>query len=143
VGPKSDGTFPDESISRLQQVGAWMKVNGDAIYGTKASPLPALTWGRCTKKEQNGNTTLYLSVFNWPADKKLVVPGLTQPVTSAILLAGGKKLATAASNDGLVITVPEQAPDKIASVIKLQVKGVVADKRFNGAGASGLGNMKD
>jgi alpha-L-fucosidase len=143
IGPKADGTFPDESIARLKQVGEWMKVNGEAVYGTKASPLPALAWGRCTKKEQKGNTILYLSVFNWPADKKLVVPGLTQPVIAATLLAGGKKLATATSKDGLVITVPDQPSDKIATVIKLQVKGSVADKRFSGAGASGLGNMKE
>jgi alpha-L-fucosidase len=143
VGPKADGTFPDESIERLKQVGAWMKVNGEAIYGTKASPLAAVTWGRITKKEQKGNTTLYLSVFNWPADNKLVVPGLKQPVTSATLLGPGKKLSTAASGDGLVITLPEKAPDAIASVIKLQVKGIVADKRFTGAGASGLGGVKE
>ncbi|WP_207512444.1 alpha-L-fucosidase [Longitalea luteola] len=138
VGPKADGTIPDESIARLQQVGAWMKVNGESIYGTKASPLAPLSWGRCTKKEQNGNTILYLSVFNWPADKKLVVPGVTQPVTSATLLANGKKLATASSKNGLTITLPEQAPDKMASVIKLQVKGKITDKRFTGAGTSGL-----
>jgi alpha-L-fucosidase len=138
VGPKADGTFPDESIERLKQVGAWMKVNGEAIYGTKASPLAAVEWGRITKKEQNGNTTLFVSVFNWPANKKLVLPGLQQPVTSATLLANGKKLTTAKSGDGLVITLPENAPDAMASVIKLQVKGIVADKRFTGAGASGL-----
>jgi alpha-L-fucosidase len=139
VGPKDDGTIPDESIARLKQVGAWMKVNGEAIYGTKASPLAAVSWGRITKKEQkDNNTILYLSVFNWPTDKKMVVPGLTQTVTSATLLAGGKKLATAASKDGLVITVPEQAPDKVATVIKVLVKGKVSDKRFTGAGTSGL-----
>jgi alpha-L-fucosidase len=138
VGPKDDGTIPAESIARLQQVGAWMKVNGEAIYGTKASPLAAVSWGRITKKELKDNTILYLSVFNWPADKKLVVPGLTQAVTSATLLAGGKKLATAASKEGLVITVPEQAPDKVATVIKVVVKGQVSDKRFTGAGTSGL-----
>jgi alpha-L-fucosidase len=66
------------------------------------------------------------------------VPGLTRPVVSAALLAGGKKLAAAASKDGLIITLPEQAPDKIASVIKLEVKGKVGDKRFTGKGASGL-----
>jgi alpha-L-fucosidase len=143
VGPKADGTFPDESIARLKQVGAWMKVNGEAIYGTKASPLAEVPWGRITKKEQHGNTTLYLSVFNWPADKKLIVPGLQQPVTSAKLLATGKKLATAKSGGGLVITLPENAPDAMASVIKLEVKGVIADKRFTGAGASGLGSMKE
>ncbi len=143
VGPKADGTFPDESIARLKQVGAWMKVNGEAIYGTKASPLAEVPWGRITKKEQNGNTTLYLSVFNWPVDKKLVVPGLQQLVTSAKLLGAGKKLATAKSGEGLVITLPENAPDAIASVIKLEVKGIVADKRFTGKGTSGLGSVKE
>jgi alpha-L-fucosidase len=143
VGPKADGTFPDESIARLKQVGAWMKVNGEAIYGTKASPLSEVPWGRITKKEQHGNTTLYLSVFNWPADKKLVVPGLQQPVTSAKLLATGKKLATAKSGGGLVITLPENAPDAMASVIKLEVKGIIADKRFTGTGTSGLGSVKE
>ncbi|MCS3801381.1 alpha-L-fucosidase [Niastella sp. OAS944] len=138
VGPKDDGTIPAESIARLQQVGAWMKVNGEAIYGTKASPLAAVTWGRITKKEQKDNTILYLSVFNWPADKKLVVPGLTQSVISATLLAGGKKLAAATGKDGLVITVPDQAPDKMATVIKVLVKGKVSDKRFTGTGTSGL-----
>lgn len=138
VGPKDDGTIPAESIARLQQVGAWMKVNGEAVYGTKASPLAAVSWGRITKKEQNGNTVLYLSVFNWPAGKKLVVPGLQQPVVSATLLAGAKKLAAAKNSEGIVITVPEKAPDNMASVIKLVVKGTVPEKRFTGAGASGL-----
>ncbi|HEY1202049.1 MAG TPA: alpha-L-fucosidase [Niastella sp.] len=138
VGPKDDGTIPAESIARLQQVGAWMKVNGEAIYGTKASPLAAVTWGRITKKEQKDNTILYLSVFNWPADKKLVVPGLTQSVISATLLAGGKNLTAAKTAAGIVITVPEKAPDNIASVIKLVVKGKIAEKQFTGAGASGL-----
>ncbi|OQP67618.1 alpha-L-fucosidase [Niastella populi] len=138
VGPKDDGTIPAESIARLQQVGAWMKVNGEAVYGTKASPLAAVSWGRITKKEQNGNTILYLSVFNWPAGKKLVVPGVQQPVVSATLLAGAKKLAAAKTSEGIVISVPEKAPDNMASVIKLVVKGIVPEKRFTGAGASGL-----
>lgn len=138
VGPKADGTIPNESIARLKQVGAWMKVNGEAIYDTKASPLAPLSWGRCTRKEQNGNTVLYLSVFNWPADKKLVVPGVTQPVTLATLLGTGKKLATASSKGKLTITLPEQAPDKMASVIKVQLKGKISDKRFTGTGTSGL-----
>jgi alpha-L-fucosidase len=123
IGPKADGTIPDESIERLKQVGSWMKVNGEAVYGTKASPLKPLTWGRCTRKEQNGNTILYLSVFEWPANGKLVVPGIQKPVTSATLLANGKKVTTASSAEGLVITLPEKAPDPIASVIKVQLKG--------------------
>lgn len=122
VGPKADGTFPQESIDRLKQVGAWMKVNGESIYGTKASPLKPLAWGRCTKKENGNKTTLYLSVFNWPADGRLEVPGLTQNVVSAKLLANGSKLKTEKSADGIVITLPAKAPDAIASVVKVEVK---------------------
>jgi alpha-L-fucosidase len=43
----------------------------------------------------------------------------------------------------LVITLPESAPDAMASVIKLEVKGIVADKRFTGTGTSGLGSVKE
>ncbi|HEY8898761.1 MAG TPA: alpha-L-fucosidase, partial [Niastella sp.] len=70
------------------------------------------------------------SVFDWPKDGKLVVPGLQQPVISAKLLATGKTVSTSGTNDGLVITLPEKAPDTIASVIKVQVKGIVPVKGF-------------
>jgi alpha-L-fucosidase len=124
VGPKADGEFPVQSIESLKAIGAWMKVNGESIYATKASPLAPLPWGRCTRKEQNGNTTLYLSVFEWPNDGKLVVPGLKNKVTSAKLLSDGKTLKTKTDNSGLVITVPEKSSDPIATVIKLELKGM-------------------
>jgi alpha-L-fucosidase len=44
VGPKADGTFPQESIDILKGMGEWMKINGEAIYGTKACPLGLFTW---------------------------------------------------------------------------------------------------
>ncbi|MDB5226653.1 MAG: alpha-L-fucosidase [Bacteroidota bacterium] len=126
VGPKPDGTFPQESVDRLKAIGAWMKVNSEAIYATKASPLQPLTWGRCTKKENGNNTTLYFSVFDWPKDGKLVVPGLKNEVVSGKLLANGVSVKTQLTNDGLVINLPATAPDAIASVIKVEVKGNVA-----------------
>lgn len=123
VGPKSDGTFPEESIDRLKEMGAWMKVNGEAIYKTDATPLAPMAWGRCTSKENKNTTTLYFSVFDWPKDGKLVVPGVKNEVVSANLLANGSKLKTGLSSEGLVITLPAKAPDAIASVIKVVVKG--------------------
>src|SRR5258706_7643068 len=89
VGPKPDGTFPQESMDILKGMGAWMKVNGEAIYDTKASPFGLFTWGRCTEKMNGDNITLYFSVFDWPKDGKLVIPGLKNEIVSAKLVANG------------------------------------------------------
>ena len=59
-----------------------MKVNGEAIYGTTASPFEKLAWGRCTQKPGK----LYLHVFDWPKDGKLLVP-IANRVNKAYLLA--------------------------------------------------------
>jgi alpha-L-fucosidase len=124
VGPTKEGEIPAPSIERLKEVGAWMKVNGKAIYGTTATPFKRLPWGRCTTKVSGSETTLYLHVFNWPADGKLVVPGLKNSVKSVRLLAGGKKLKSSNTADGVVIEVPAIAPDKISSTVVLTIKGV-------------------
>ena len=49
IGPTSEGVFPQASVERLADIGKWMKVNGEAIYGSTASPFKRLTWGRCVK----------------------------------------------------------------------------------------------
>ncbi|MEO5684634.1 MAG: alpha-L-fucosidase [Chitinophagaceae bacterium] len=128
VGPKADGTFPQQSIDLLKEMGVWMKRNGEAVYGTKASPFGLFDWGRCTKKETAKNTILYLSVFEWPKDGKLLVPGLQNKIAAASLLANGAKLKSSQSKEGTLIIVPAQAPDSIATVIKLEVKGHVASQ---------------
>ena len=127
VGPTSQGVIPEPSEERLQAIGAWMKVNSEAIYDTTASPFPQqLAWGRCTKKVSKDGATLYLHVFNWPADGKLVVPALEGKVQSAKLLADGKSLPmTVDATGALVLSLPQTAPDKISSTIKLEVKGSV------------------
>jgi alpha-L-fucosidase len=129
IGPTAQGDIPAPSIDRLRQVGAWMKVNGEAIHGTSASPFKRLPWGRCTQKSSGRDTTLYLHVFNWPADGRLVVPGLKNPVTSARLLAEGTNLKAVNSNEGVVVTVPSTAPDKMSSTLVLGIEGApeVAD----------------
>jgi len=128
VGPKANGEFPEESVQLLQAMGTWMKVNGEAVYATQASPLPPLTWGRCTQKENPEGTTLYLSVFSWPPDGKLMVPGLKNIILSSKLLGNGAALKTSSSDEGLTIHVPAQAPDAIASVIKIEVKGKLVNR---------------
>lgn len=125
IGPRGDGSVPVESVKSMRAIGAWMRVNGDSIYGTTASPFEKLAWGRATKKLTRGGATLYLHVFDWPADGRLLVPGLKNEVESATLLAGGKKLTAATVADGVVVTVPSAAPDKISSTVVLKVKGAL------------------
>jgi len=123
VGPTGDGVIPAGSVERLKEVGLWMKVNGEAIYGTTGCPLKGLAWGRCTKKTTPGGATLYLHVFDWPKNGKLLIPALKNSVESATLLAGGVKLKTSAKDGALTIALPATPPDKISSTIVLKVKG--------------------
>jgi alpha-L-fucosidase len=124
IGPKGDGSVPPESVQSMQAIGAWMKTNGESIYATTASPFEKLDWGRCTQKQlPGGKTRLYLHVFAWPADGKLVVPLTTGPSASARLLAGGKSLVVTAGDKQTTIGVGAEAPDKIATVIELDVNG--------------------
>ncbi len=125
IGPKADGTFPEESIERLRDIGKWMKVNGEAIYATEASPLDSLGWGRCTMKADGDNTILYLFVFDWPADGKLIVPGLKNKIITSDLLANGSNLIAESKENNTIIKVPSAAPDGTASVIKLKVEGKI------------------
>ncbi|HEX6736727.1 MAG TPA: alpha-L-fucosidase, partial [Vicinamibacteria bacterium] len=82
---------------------------------------PPLPWGRCTRKASASGDTLYLHVFDWPADGKLVVPGIKGPVDSARLLAGGPALEVLAPGDGVVIKLPAKAPDALSSTIALKL----------------------
>lgn len=123
IGPKPDGTFPQQSVEALSAIGKWMKLNGESIYATHASPLPPVSWGRCTQKNSEAGTILYLHVFDWPSDGKLLVPGLHQAITRAKLLANGTLCRAKQTPEGVLIQLPAKAPDSIASVIKLQLTG--------------------
>jgi alpha-L-fucosidase len=123
VGPTAEGEIPAESIKLLKEVGVWMKTNGEAIYGTQASPFKRLPWGRCTTKPAGEDTLLYLHVFNWPADAMLTIPGLENAVKSAEVLAGGAKITVTPSPAGPVLALPAPAPDPISSTLKLVIEG--------------------
>jgi len=121
VGPTSEGLIPQPSVERLAAMGQWMKVNSESIYGTTASPIGALPWGRCTAKSGK----LYLHVFNWPKDDRLEIPGMRSVVKKAYLLADKKHRSLAVNRpdeNRLVVSVPEKAPDAIDTVVVLEIK---------------------
>ncbi len=106
-------------MERLAEIGDWMKVNSEAIYGTTASPFKKLAWGRCTQKPGK----LYLHVFDWPADGRLAVP-LASAVKSAYLLATpSTKLTVDSAADGKIVHVPAASPTPHAGVVVLEIEG--------------------
>ncbi|MDE6822551.1 MAG: alpha-L-fucosidase [Bacteroides acidifaciens] len=124
VGPDPTGTIPAPAMDCLKQVGEWMKVNGEAIYATQRSEVfPA--WGECIRKDEKKNSVYYLSVFKWPKDGKLTFE-TPHKVKKATLLADKSTLKFSKTNNGIVIDVPAKAPDKIATVIKLELSGKLA-----------------
>lgn len=126
VGPTGEGVFPHESVERLEGIGRWMDANGEAVHESHASPFPALPWGRSTQRSLPGGATrLYLHVFDWPSDGRLVVGGLLNTARRAFLLADPAKreLKVTRQGDDLVIAVPAGAPDAVASVVVLEVAG--------------------
>jgi alpha-L-fucosidase len=126
VGPTSEGVIPPESVERLAEVGKWMKVNGEAIYGTSANPFPYdVPWGVITSKPGR----LYLHVFRWPG-KELVLYGLRSKVQQAKLLAGAlvrfaQKEDELNGYTALTLSLPAQPLDPNDSVIALDIAGKV------------------
>ena len=122
VGPTAEGEIPVPSLERMTAIGKWMKVNGAAVYGTSANPFPRKpAWGRVTQKGE----MLYLFVFDLPANRRLVLPGLKNKIKGAWLLADSAKAQLAvASGETAAVTVPEGAAlDPYATVVAVQLDG--------------------
>jgi alpha-L-fucosidase len=124
IGPDATGRIPEPSVKILQDLGRWMKTNSEAIHATTASPFPRrLPWGRVTQKTaDDGTTTLFLHVWDWPADGLLLLPTLQTKPSSARILATNQRASAKLSPDGLVVRLRDAAPDPDVSIVKLTFK---------------------
>jgi alpha-L-fucosidase len=143
IGPRSDGTIPDEVQQVLRDVGSWLKTNGEAIYGTR----PWRVYGEgpthvtagsfhdtdtATYTEQDFRFTtkdkiLYAIELAWPSNREAVIHALgnsvgSQKIESVDLLAGDAALRFQQQTDGLHIQLPAQAPGKYAYTFRIRFK---------------------
>lgn len=115
VGPRPDGTFPDTAVATLQEVGAWLAVNGASIYGTRAGPVGPRPWGVTTQK----GDTVYVHLLQG-SDRVLALPALPRRVTGATLLDGGLPVLVAQANDAVTLTLPRRdaaAADQVIALV--------------------------
>ena len=120
VGPTPEGYIPRPSVERLEAMGAWLEVNGEAIYGAHASPFPQPRWnGRFTQKED----AVYVIVFerNRRPDGwiDLPVPEGFSDQSQALLLSNGKQLEMIQDQGRVYIDLPDSLPDPQGTVIKI------------------------
>jgi len=121
VGPDSNGAIPNIGIEFLQESGRWIQKYPQVVYDAGSSPWGyALPWGDVTTNDKS----LYLSVGQWPTNGKLYLPGLKSKVKKISLLDGSKSssLKFSKDNDWLVIEVPYKAPEKLISVIEVELE---------------------
>jgi len=116
IGPDGRGMVPEDCEIKLDSVGQWMKANGQSIYGCKASSLPQPLWGRITAKGKK----LYLHVFDWPADGKLVVQNLNKTAIRAYVLNTKTKISCTMSSVGLELALTVKMFNESDTVIVLE-----------------------
>jgi alpha-L-fucosidase len=130
VGPNMEGEIPQICQDNLLEIGKWLEVNGEAIYGTQPSPFHYLSWGRATRKDN----TLYLLIYDWPENRTLKVPINNKIKNVYLLVKPDYKLKTHQENEHLLIDLPLFPPDPIASVIAIEFEGEITVKPIPSVG---------
>ena len=116
IGPKADGSIPEESTKILNTVGAWMEKNSQSIYGAERCQVRTSMYAGYTRR---GNT-LYMHIHFWPG-ATAVIPGLETKVKSAKLLASGKPVEFKQEELRVVLTgLPESAPDTPVTTLAIE-----------------------
>ena len=115
VGPMPDGRIEPRQVEVLKQVGAWMDVNGESIYGTRGGPWKPTKAIASTRKGK----TIYVHVLKWP-DDVVKLPDIPAKIVSAEILGGGRA-EFRQTESGIEITVDAALRDTNDTVVALKL----------------------
>lgn len=121
IGPRANGDVPYEISNRLLEMGKWLDINGEAIYGAEAFDLDKdqHDWGKITCKQDGNKFKIYLHVYNWQLNKKLYLTGVSSSPERVYLLADKQKalLDFKFSEVFTEVSLPNEQPDNYISVV--------------------------
>ena len=117
VGPMADGRIEKRQVDRLKEIGDWLNINGEAVYGTRGGPYLPTNYMVSTRK---GNK-IYLHLFNAPkANLTLPFPKGVK-IKNAYFLQDGQVVKIDKNKSSIIINLPESLPDVVASVVVLEL----------------------
>ena len=136
IGPKPDGSVPDEAVPRLTAVGKWLAANGESVYGKverameRMMGMPAMGFpGPFVLKGR----TAYMWVFNW-IGQELVIGGTRTPLRRASFLASGKPIRFKQEQKRLILyDLPDKNPDRTAGVCVIRLDFASVPRQVHGA----------
>ena len=116
VAPMFDGRIEQRQIKRLAEIGDWLKINGESIYGTKGGPFKPANWMASTYKENK----IYIHLFKW-LEEKLILPEFPgYKIQSVSILNSGQELSYETVNDKTEIKLPSKQIDLNDEIIEIQ-----------------------
>lgn len=123
IGPMGNGKFDQKDSEILAGIARWNKLNGESIYKAGQTSLPLQSWGVTTLAKDK----VYLHVFNWPLNRKIVLGGLESAVGEPYFLADASRNTLKVVHKGgtLEVEVPKVMPDTLNTVIVLPLKGAL------------------
>jgi len=137
IGPRPDGSVPEEAVERLTAIGKWTAAHGEAMYGPVVSTLETqVEWtntGNWTLKD--GGRTVYYWCHRWTGGGRLVIGGIRTRVLRITNITTGKPVAFTQSGERLVMTgLPRTCPDKTVGVTVFKLKCTAKFRHVLGAG---------
>jgi alpha-L-fucosidase len=117
VSPPATGKFEDHVVQRLEEIGHWLKHNGESYYATRGGPYKPGKWGASTRKDNK----IYLHILNWTGEK-LVLPAIDKKITASSVLTGGEVNVTQ-TKDNVTIDVPSHYKRDIDTIVVLELDG--------------------